>query len=362
MASKSTEKEIKKYSGLAKKTKDIANNKEKPNENKEEKVKTKEQVPEEPKITKEQVVSIFKSFGFKPNEKNNDIAYWTTRPRSEAPKLIEELKKRRDEINKKKEEEIESKETLPRLSDDEIAKLFDEYGFPAPDPEWARNTLPNDPQKIRSILDVQRKNADEMIKQKTTPPPEQMPPSKGTPVMPSGAGKGTPVMPSGAGASGMTPKTPAPMTGMGGPTGGPMEVLMDEEGVKKKPFFVGDHSIVRIVNPSNPQNSTTWLVDAKKKALRPFMSDRAFQNAFEDPMEAEKAVITISSKELGPGGVLEDFELLKGKDGVRDDGSMDKIEFSPAQIKNNYGKPIDPVEDMKAMQTLDSLFGLINKQ
>ena len=128
------------------------------------------------------------------------------------------------------------------------------------------------------------------------------------------------------------------------------------------PFFVGDHSIVRIANQNNPNASTTWLVDAKRKVLRPFLSDQAFQNAFEDPNEAEKAVVNISTRELGPGGALDGFKPLQASQGVNHDGTMGKVDFSPAEIQARYGKPEDSASENKSLSILDSLLGRLNKK
>ena len=316
------------------------------------------QTPEEPRITPEQVISAFRSFGFEPNERNhNDIGYWTMRGQSEGVKLMEELHKRRMDINnaedeaKKREsdtqkeqedalaEQNKSKTTLPRLSDQDINALFDEYGLPAPDPEWARSHLPNDPKKIRSILEMQRKTADDMMKKEAKNAVNTIPEVPKNQSMTS---------------------APSPMMGMGGPTPVGMQGGMTQDDSPVTPFFIGDHALVRITNPNNPNSSTTWLVDAKKKVLRPFMSDQAFQNAFDDPQAAEKAVVTLSSKDLGPGGALEGFTPLQAEKGVNNDGSMEHIEFSPAELKNHYGKQEDLAGENKSLSMLDGIFGNIN--
>lgn len=342
----------------------------------------KPQVPQEPRITKDQVVEAFKSFGFPINDRgHNDILYWTSKGQSEAPKLIDELHKRRMDINKAEDEkkkatdsrnqalqdlhskrEIAQKEldhkkqiaegelahkqsmskaTMPRLSDQDLSALFDEYGLPPPDPEWARTHLPNDPEKVRSILEMQRKTADDMLKKhakNSVNAIPEMPKMGGMPGMPP-----TPMMPSSG-------------SGIGGPLGAQGDMTMGA-GEPATPFFIGDHSLVRITNPTNPHASTTWLVDAKKKVLRPFMTQEAFQNAFEDPSEAEKAVVTISTKELGPGGALDGFKPLRGDMGVQHDGSMKNIPFTEAQLQNRYGKPADIAAEDKTMSVLDGLFG-----
>ena len=341
MAPKTTTGKTGKYSGVVKSVKDTQN-------------------PEEPRITAEQVVAAFKSFGFEPNQRNhNDIGYWTTKGVSEGAKLMEELHKKRMDINNSEDEQKkgeqdknkaqedmirtqnESKMTLPRLSDQDIDALFDEYGLPAPDPEWARSHLPNDPKKIRSILEMQRKTADDMLKKQSKNSVNAIPETPKMTAMPMGGGK---------------------PGGMGGPTPMGMQGDMMPGDSPATPFFIGDHSIVRITNPTNPQAFTTWLVDAKKKVLRPFLSEKAFQNAFEDAQEAEKAVVTISTKELATGGVLEGFKPLMGKQGVKHDGSMDLIEFSPAQLQKRYGKQSDPASENKSMSILDGIFGKLKQQ
>ena len=319
------------------------------------------QQPEEPRITADQVREAFASFNFPLNDRgHNDIAYWTTRGKSEYSKLIDELHKKRADIIKKeddtkaeeeaklkalqalKDKQNEAKYTMPRLSDQDIAALFDEYGPPAPDPEWARTHMPNDPKKIRSLLEMQRKMADDMLKKHSKNTVNAVPEVPKASAM----SQGMPMQ-----------QSPAPMMGQGGPSPLGMQGDMAGGGEPNTPFFVGDHAVVRITNPTNPNAATIWLVDVKKKVLRPFMSEKAFENAFEDPQEAQKSVITISTKELGPGGALEGFTPLKGDQGVNDDGSMDDIPFTEGQLQNRYGKPQDDVAENKALTMLDGVFG-----
>jgi hypothetical protein len=143
--------------------------------------------------------------------------------------------------------------------------------------------------------------------------------------------------------------TPAPFE--------PFHHATSEEGTPSIPFFVGDHALVHIKNGPDSQAGTTWLVDAKKKVLRPFASEQAFNSAFKDPEEARKAIVGISSKELGPGGVLEGFTLLKNDKSIKHDGTMDKVDFSPHQISKKYVKTSDPQAESKALTILDSLMG-----
>lgn len=329
--------------------------------------------PEEPRITPEQVVAAFRSFGFTPNENNhNDIGYWTMKGQSEGQKLMEELHKRRVDLNKKEEDrknqedervrsreemsrkadeakqklvsqQSEAKAAMPRLSDNDIKDLFDEYGLPTPDPEWARNHMPNDPKKLRSLLEVQRKMADDMIKKHAKNAVNSVPEAPKMGATPTGA-------------------APMPMMGQGGPSPMGIQGGMTQDAGPATPFFIGDHSIVKIVNPNNPNQSTTWLVDSKKKVLRPFESEDAFQNAFEDPTAAEKATITLTVKDLGPGGALEGFTPLQNDKAVKSDGSMDNIDFSEGDLQQRYGQSGDPAAESRSLSMLDGLFGKISSQ
>lgn len=334
-------------------------------------IKDKQPQQEEPKITEEQVRKAFEAFNLPINERgHNDILYWTQKPQSDGQKLIEELHKKRMDINNKEDEDNKTKSdrekaiqkseddkktanetilnrqhvdkaTMPRLSDEDLSSLFDEYGLPAPDPEWARSHLPNDPKKIRSILEMQRKTADDMLKKH----------SKNTV-------NAIPEVPKNVPQQSMPMQQGAPMMGMGGPSS-PMGMQGDMSGGDQPvtPFFIGDSAVCRIVNPTNPNVSTLWLIDPQKKVLQPFMSEQAFENAFDDPEEARKSVITLSSKDLGPGGVLSGFELLKGTQGVSPDGVKNNIEFSKSQLQNRYGKQEDPAAENKALSMLDGIMG-----
>jgi len=332
MSSKSAQGKTTKYSGLVDKVKSNSVSQ-----------------PEEPKLTEAQIRAAFDAFNIPVNDRNHhDILVWTMRPQSDGPKLIEELSKRRKELNKqeddlkknedsKKTQEEESKKTLPRLSDSEISALYDEYGITVPDPEWARNNLPNDPKKIRAILEVQRKSADELLKAQSKNEIDSI------------RNKGIPQ------------SQPVQMNGQGGPSSSAGGDMVQDSG-PVNPFFIGDHSIVRITNPNNPDQAaaTLWLVDAKKKVLRPFMSEEAFNNAFEDPEAARKAIVTLSAKDLGPGGALAGFTPLQSGKGVNTDGSMDRIEFSPAELQNKYGKASNPQAEHRALSILDGVFGKLN--
>jgi hypothetical protein len=287
-------------------------------------------VQEEPKITKEQVIEAFQSFGFTPNERNqNDTGYWTVKGQSELPKLMEELHKKRLEINRKEDDDkktqdegnkaIENikhrqmvdKATMPRLSDQDIISLYDEYGLPAPDPEWVRSNMPNDPKRIRSVLEMQRKAANDMMKKQTKNAVNSIPETPKASAMPA------------------MPMSGAPMMGTGGPSPMGMQGDMSQGAPEVNSFFVGDHALVKIMSQNDPNKGTLWLVDKKKKVLRPILNEKALDAAFDDPEAAKRAIVTVSSKALAPGGPLAGFTLLEKDKGMKHNGSMDKIEFSP---------------------------------
>jgi len=350
MSSKSATDKIKNYSSVASNVKNSSKS-------------TSQQTPEEPRITPEQVVAAFEHFNIPINQRgHNDITYWTTKSQStDGPKLIEELHKRRTEINNKEDErnkESESKQkmindsksTLPRLSDNELSALFDEYGLKAPDLEWARNFLPNDPQKVRKILEMQRKMSDDLLKKEAKNRVNTVPEA----------------MPQGQGMQQQMPQQMAqqsqPMQAMGG-IGGPLN-MMDpsvQVGAAVTPFFIGDFALVKLSNPQNPNHGTLWLVDKKKKVLRPITSEAAIETAFEDPEAAKRSITTLSSQALGPNGALKGFTPLTQEKGLRDDGTMDKIDFSQSQIQNHYGKQENPEAEGKALSMLDGVFGQLNQ-
>ena len=332
MATKSAQEKLNKYSSVAENVKTSA-----------------PQRTEEPRITLEQVTQAFRSFGFEPNEKNqNDIGYWTTRPQSEGAKLMDELRKRRTEINKEEEDNQKLKKTLPRLSDNELTSLFDEYGLPIPDLEWVRNFLPNDPQRLRKILEMQRKMSDDMLKNEAKNATNTMPQANAMPTTPVP----TP-----------TPTQPLSNTGMGGIIDPNINPTNPDMGAGKvTPFFIGNYALIKLTNPQNPNSGTLWLADKKKKVLRPILSESALEAAFDNPEDAKKKIVTMSSQALGPNGPLSGFTPLTQEKGLNDDGSMDKIEFSPAQIQNHYGKKSDPVLENKALSMLDSVIGKLKPQ
>lgn len=124
---------------------------------------------------------------------------------------------------------------------------------------------------------------------------------------------------------------------------------------KGKPIFIGKSALVRLHNENDPTTSTIWLVDSDNKTLRPFVSEDKFDQMFDNPTQAHNAVVTLPASELSPAGILGDFHVLNGEYGVKTDGSMKNVPYSPSQIQSRYGKPINEEGEDKAVTALDGL-------
>lgn len=325
----------------------------------------KPKAPQEPLIKPEHVVSAFHSFGYKPNqEKHNDIAHWATQPESNIPKMVSELHAKRTEENQKFKDQSEKREAARPMTDQEINQIFDEYGMPSPDTSWVRKHLPNDEEKLRQILDIQH---DSRVKQMKVHAGNHVQMLKE-----AGKAQSQPMLPM---LPMQTPRSTGtiPMDGSGGPGAdteqmgdmNEMSMPLDPQSVVGvKPHFVGDHALVRIQSPGISHSANpVWLVDTKKKVLRPFHSGKAFHLMFKNNhQEAVNAIVNLPSSALGPDGVLDGFKMLTNEHGIRHDGSMKNIEFSPADFQKKYGAQGDDEKELHASSVLDGLFNQIKKK
>lgn len=131
---------------------------------------------------------------------------------------------------------------------------------------------------------------------------------------------------------------------------------------KSTPVFIGKSALVRLVNAEDQNTSSLWFIDSTNKTLRPFMDESKFDDMFDNPQEAQKAVVTLSSNELGDGGILQDYEVLDNEYGIEPDGKMKPIDFSSHQLGQRYGQPVDEVSETKAVSALDQLFSAMGEQ
>lgn len=130
-----------------------------------------------------------------------------------------------------------------------------------------------------------------------------------------------------------------------------------EPKIGRTPIFTGKTALIRFTNPGQLESSSIWLAEKGPKTIRPFVSEEFFDSMFASPEQAKRAVVTMSSDELAPGGVFGDFEVLDEEYAVKEDGSMKPLQFSNAQVQKRYGQPIDPEAENNALASLDSMIG-----
>jgi hypothetical protein len=253
--------------------------------------------------------------------------------------------------------ERQVQEPAPRIDPERLKKIYDEYGFPEPDTSFAQSKLPNDEKELRKILSMHRdlwnKETKQRMEQKLAA--EKQEHMTNLKMNSRYDGQGGPGMPGAA-------PTPDMQMGMGTPQA---PIASEEDEMQYSPvdistptevFFVGDTGLVKIINPGQSiDNTPIWLVDVKNKALRPFTSKSAFNNYFEDPIAAKRAVVAFPSAALAEGGPLSGYRMLTGDYGIREDGTMKPLDYSPAMLSRRYGKPSDPARENKAVMALDGL-------
>lgn len=284
---------------------------------------------------------------------------------------------------------------IPRIAMDRIHKIYDEYGFSRPNASHVQESLPNDEKKMRKILDSHRKVLDaeedsksakkisdikyhtELHKQNQKNHLDSMKAAAkyakdshkamkdgGM----TGGATGGPGMPPGGMPMGMPPAPPSPQPmgqaipdqsmpqEMAAPPGmQPGQTPLDISN-SKEAFFVGDFALIKLVNPGvQNDKSPIWLADVKNKVLRPFMSLKAFDAYFGSSQDAYDAIVTLPTSAISEDGPLADFHMMKNDFGVKDDGKMRKLDYSPAMISRRYGKPVDEAGENKAVLALDGL-------
>ena len=128
-----------------------------------------------------------------------------------------------------------------------------------------------------------------------------------------------------------------------------------------KPIFAGKTALIRFVNggDSDMQNTSIWLAERDTKTIRPFVSEEFFDTMFDNPVQAQKAIVTLPSDELGPDGIFKDFKVL-GDDFAANPGEdLAKVPFSPALTQKRYGKPADPEGENRTAQAIDGMLARV---
>lgn len=260
----------------------------------------------------------FKKMGYNPSTEG-EVDYWAAKPIGE---LFSALQKRKDAEPKK------------QLTNAEIKALYDEAGL-APrlksqaDYDWARSHFPNDAEGVRKALKAEVA-ANQKAQQGGAPlGMTQNNITTGNTGNVSSNNTGT----TGAGPTGQ----------FNSPTGHLVKFKSDPNGAE-----AGDAS-------------TLWFLDTEKKALRPIMSMKAFNDSFNnDPAliaQAKKSINTLDVKDIQPGGAHSDYFLLGTDYGVYDGGVAKELDFTPAQIAQRYGQSSSSAQ-LKAAASLDKILNL----
>lgn len=116
------------------------------------------------------------------------------------------------------------------------------------------------------------------------------------------------------------------------------------------PYFLGDYGLVNY-------GGTIWLVDNERKTLRPFASEAAFNNMFDDPISAKAAIANIDQGSFMDGGTLQDYTVLDRSYAIQFDGTYK--EYEPAKLQARYGNEIDTNLEQSAYMTLDGFMDLL---
>ena len=154
---------------------------------------------------------------------------------------------------------------------------------------------------------------------------------------------------------------------------GPQQGVNNKElGMPEPPkdaFFRGDHALIRFNEDPGPgDTSTVWLVDVKKKVLRPFLDEQAFTAYFGgttiEEQDEKGAISSVDLSDLGGQGTLRNFRMLQDADGVGGDGNIPITlgdDIDEAKFDNKYGKQGNPEGEEKAGQVLDGILTQIKQ-
>lgn len=107
-----------------------------------------------------------------------------------------------------------------------------------------------------------------------------------------------------------------------------------------KAYPMGDYSLVKFQDANGKISDWVWQLDNKAKTMRPFVSQQAFESAYAGNLdEANKAIVVFNAADRGPGGSIEEYELLEPNYAIQGDGSAKRLDASNAEISRSYGKP-----------------------
>lgn len=136
------------------------------------------------------------------------------------------------------------------------------------------------------------------------------------------------------------------------------------------PYFMGDHALIRFSHGGEDGYgpSTYWLVSKGDHTIRPFESEKALQGAFGNGYDqAMQHVMLITPPAVSQDGeisdgVLKGFNILSPEYAIKEDGTAKKLHFSPHQLKQRYGKPIDANAEGLAAEAIDGFLNLLKQK
>ena len=306
-------------------------------------------------LNADQVNQLFNDFWYQPEK--SDLTYWSNQPETAKTKLVWELKKRKDEALEVQKNQELTKQWPTHMTDQQISKLYSEYGFPIPksssDYNWIRQNLPDNEEKLRSVLEIQKKTMDQMLKIK----------GKNTVDTVKQATSQSPSQPI------MTGGNVTPNNGMlinnqfswqWWPTDGWWQWW------STRVVFPSRYAVVKFSWDPNWADewdaSTLWLLDSNTRQIQPFLSMTWFNNLFwENSKEALKKVVNLNPNDLLQNWDLWDFTLLSNSYWINDNWDIPTVETNQQNIKSLYWKTPDAKAVNTSYTALDWFFSLLKQ-
>lgn len=128
------------------------------------------------------------------------------------------------------------------------------------------------------------------------------------------------------------------------------------------PYFLGNEAIITFSGGEDGYGPKVyWLVDKDNRTVRPFESEIALQKVFGDGyQDALSHCVTIVPAQINQDGeimdgVLRGFNILDPNYAIKEDGTSQKLDFSPHQLKGRYGKAVDQNAEGLSTEVLDGL-------
>jgi hypothetical protein len=150
------------------------------------------------------------------------------------------------------------------------------------------------------------------------------------------------------------------------PAAAPMMPAPIQDG---SPYFAGEHALVKFSTGEIGYGPETyWLVDKNTKTITPFLSPESLQAVFGPEFQAAmQGAVTVVPPNVASdgrvnGGVFDGFYVLGPEYAIQPDGSGKKLDFTPTQLAERYGRPIDENLEEEAMSRLEELFNKMKSQ